>query len=167
MNIFVLSADPIQAAIVQCDKHVVKMCSEACQMLSTVMWKSGVPGPMKPTHNNHRCTVWAGKTRSNFEWLLKHGLELCAEYSRRYGKIHATELKLLTIVTSEFRPPDGPLTPFAVAINDNFKSLIIDDDPIRSYKMFYIAAKYQFAKWNHGRNPPKWWTNYFSETKAL
>ena len=35
MNIFVLSTDPIEAAVQQCDKHVPKMAVESGQMLST------------------------------------------------------------------------------------------------------------------------------------
>ena len=35
MNIFVLDKNPIRAAQLQCDKHVVKMIVESAQMLST------------------------------------------------------------------------------------------------------------------------------------
>ena len=35
MNIFVLDTDPVTAAQLQCDKHVVKMIVESAQMLST------------------------------------------------------------------------------------------------------------------------------------
>jgi len=35
MNIFILDQDPITAAKLQCDKHVVKMIVESAQMLST------------------------------------------------------------------------------------------------------------------------------------
>ena len=36
MNLFILDKDPIKAAQLQCDKHVVKMIVESAQMLSTV-----------------------------------------------------------------------------------------------------------------------------------
>ena len=35
MNIFVLDMNPVTAAQMQCDKHVVKMIVESAQMLST------------------------------------------------------------------------------------------------------------------------------------
>ena len=35
MNIFYVSRDPFLAATMLCDKHVVKMILESCQMLST------------------------------------------------------------------------------------------------------------------------------------
>ena len=56
MNIFVLSECPIEAAQMQCDKHVVKMIVETAQMLCTVG-----TGPYKRTHASHPCTVWAGR----------------------------------------------------------------------------------------------------------
>ena len=36
MNLFILDKDPVKAAQLQCDKHVVKMIVESAQMLSTV-----------------------------------------------------------------------------------------------------------------------------------
>ena len=36
MNIFVLDRNPVIAAQMQCDKHIVKMIVESGQMLSTV-----------------------------------------------------------------------------------------------------------------------------------
>lgn len=36
MNLFILDKDPVLAAQLQCDKHVVKMIVESAQMLSTV-----------------------------------------------------------------------------------------------------------------------------------
>ena len=36
MNVFVLDDDPVVAAQLQCDKHVVKMIVESAQMLSTI-----------------------------------------------------------------------------------------------------------------------------------
>ena len=35
MNLFILDQDPVVAAQLQCDKHVVKMIVESAQMLST------------------------------------------------------------------------------------------------------------------------------------
>ena len=49
MNIFRLDNDPISAAIYQCDKHVVKMCLETAQLLSTT--HRILDG--KATHKNH------------------------------------------------------------------------------------------------------------------
>lgn len=43
MNLFILSLDPNDAAKKHCDKHVVKMILEACQMLYTTHWVFAYP----------------------------------------------------------------------------------------------------------------------------
>jgi len=43
MNLFALSANPVEAAKAHGDKHVVKMILEACQMLYTAHWVAVYP----------------------------------------------------------------------------------------------------------------------------
>ena len=93
------------------DQHVVKMSTEACQMLYTVLHARHapflnriVPGPdgeplqvWKPLskgHKSHPCYLWANFAREHFDWLLMHGLALCLEYTARFGKIHKTNFHL-------------------------------------------------------------------------
>jgi hypothetical protein len=47
MNLFVLSANPKEAAQAHGDKHVVKMILEACQMLYTAHWTATYPDLLK------------------------------------------------------------------------------------------------------------------------
>jgi hypothetical protein len=157
MNIFVVHQNPIIAAQMLCDKHIVKMCSESCQILSTVLHKLGHPAPMRSTHTNHPCTLWAGQTSSNFEWLIVHGLEICDEYTRRYGRTHATQHKLDVIALSQHRPKSGPLTPFVQCMK-KYPELICDD-PVKAYRAFYVVDKSRFAKWNKTRSAPKWYVD--------
>ena len=96
MNIFVLDSHPVTAAQMQCDKHVVKMCTESAQMLASALHRYGIDEallpltkagtPYKSTHPHHPCTRWAGDTSTNFDWLCMHGLALCDEYYFRYQK---------------------------------------------------------------------------------
>jgi hypothetical protein len=44
MNLFVLSANPTEAAEAHADKHVVKMILEACQMLYSAHWSAAYSG---------------------------------------------------------------------------------------------------------------------------
>lgn len=53
MNIFILDTDPIVAAKYLCDKHIVKMAVESCQLLSTALPQD--KAPYKHTHINHPC----------------------------------------------------------------------------------------------------------------
>ena len=122
MNIFVLDNDPVKAAQLQCDKHVVKMIVESAQMLSTTHRmldgkelkrpsKSGrtmvkyyeLPDERedilyKAVHFNHPCTVWSRESCCNYSWHYEHFIALCDEYKYRYGKTHSTDSKLRDIL---------------------------------------------------------------------
>ena len=78
MNIFILDEDPIQAARMQCDKHVVKMPLESAQMLSaahrTIDYDT-LPTDSKiyqVSHQHHPCTKWVMKSLANYMWLWNH-----------------------------------------------------------------------------------------------
>lgn len=154
MNAFVVDTDPIQAARDLCSKHVVKMIVETAQMLSTA-FPNGV-APYKHTHVNHPCNVWLRASLSNYKWLLLHGVELCAEYTRRYNKIHRTERVAFDwFLENEPSIPDVGLTPFAIAIKD--PKWHVPGDVVASYRAYYIGEKACFAKWAPRANPPVWW----------
>lgn len=55
VNVFILSKDPVEAAKYHCDKHVVKMPTEAAQMLFTAARLLGYPckDGYKSTHERH------------------------------------------------------------------------------------------------------------------
>jgi len=153
VNIFVLSEDPLEAAKMMCDKHVVKMILESGQMLCAAH-PVGV-APWKRSHYNHPCTVWTRTSTENYRWLAAHGLQLCAEYTRRYGKRHKAEDTL--IWCAEHVPhhlPSIPQTPFAVAIKD---PAYHRSNVVESYRAYYLGEKIRFAKWKHCQ-PPDWWT---------
>lgn len=152
MNIFVLSEDPEEAARMQCDRHILKMILESGQMLCA----AHEPGeaPWKRTHYNHPCTVWTRTSTENYKWLAAHGLTLCDEYTKRYGKVHRAESVLVWCAENiPKNVPVGNLTPFAVAIKDPKYRL---GDVVASYRAYYLGEKSRFAKWRHG-NPPEWW----------
>jgi hypothetical protein len=91
MNIFVLDWDVKKCATYHNDKHVVKMILETAQLLCGVHWSIGSEAPYKLSHKNHPCSVWVRQDLNNYLWLCELGLELCKEYSYRYGKRHKTQ----------------------------------------------------------------------------
>lgn len=150
MNIFALDLDPKIAAQMSCDKHAIKMVLESTQLLSTAMIKNGDKGVYKLNHVNHPCTIWAAKTKSNFNWLKQHFLALCEEYTFRYGKIHKCQQFYDQL--NDNKIPDGPLTEFAQAMPEYCK---VKDDPVKAYRNYYINEKYKFATWKK-REKPDW-----------
>ena len=152
MNIFVLDHDPKVAAQMHCDKHIVKMIIEVAQMLCTVGRQNGFETPYRSTHARHPCTLWAGESKSNWNWLIEHGIEMSEEYTRRYGRVHKSSEVIHWCANNDIGPSeDKGLTPFAKAMPDEYKV----DDPVQSYRNYYLGAKAHFARWKTGA--PNWW----------
>ena len=98
MNIFYLHRDPVIAAKVQYNKHVVKMILESAQMLCTAHHCYGDKDqiqnvPYKQAHLNHPSTVWTRRSKSTYMWLYNHMMALGDEYTKRYGKTHLSIIK--------------------------------------------------------------------------
>ena len=164
MNIFILSACPIEAAKQQCDKHVVKMPVESAQMLASALRRHGATDidmpftskgtPYQGGYPHHPCTVWAGETRNNFLWLCEHGIALSAEYTYRYNKLHACDKAIRHMTKFANLIPVGPRTSFVQAMPDQYK---IHNAPIKAFRKYYLGDKSRFATWNKGRDAPSWW----------
>jgi len=149
MNIFILDRDPVVAAQLQCDKHVVKMILESAQMMATIARKQGIESRYKSTHANHPCTVWAGKSKGNFEWLSLHALALCEEYTYRYGKIHKSQEVIESLLQVATKLPSGS-SEFVQCMPDEHK----DSCAVKAYQKYYNTKT--FAKWSK-RTKPEWY----------
>jgi len=161
MNIFILHPHARLAARMLCDKHCSKMIVETAQMMAAgliahgaqphemPLTKSGTP--YRGGYANHPCTRWSYESRANFVWLAQHGDELCREFSRRYGKVHACQNPIGQMAAMLHLIPDGPPTPFAQAMPDEFR----DADAVVAYRAYYHSKT--FAKWEKGTLAPDWW----------
>jgi hypothetical protein len=137
------------------------MCVEAAQMMASALRRHGATDeqmpltkagkPYKGGYKHHPCTVWAGDNRGNFSWLALHALALCAEYTKRFGKIHACHNPIYIMSTMDYIIPEGGLTAFALAMPDEYR----DDDAVKAYQAYYHSK--QFAKWEKGTPAPDWW----------
>jgi hypothetical protein len=168
MNIFALDKDPLIAAQMMCDKHVVKMILEGCQMLSTVHSLDTVQDNKitlyKPCFHNHPCTIWARASKSNYYWLANHTFELTNEYSSRYyGKIHkSTDMAYWFTQNAPSNLPNTICTDFAQAMPEQYKNV----DGVAAYRAYYLGEKAKFAKWKLG-NEPMWFTSAVLSNNAI
>lgn len=152
MNIFVLSQDPKKAAQMQCDKHVVKMVLETAQLLCSPFEKG--KAPYKRSHYNHPSSIWARTSKENYQWLIDHGLELCKEYSYRYGRIHKSE-DIIRWCQKNMKYLSFPMkgrTPFVQVMNPKYKG----KNAVSAYRKYYVHEKRNIAYWSK-REIPKWW----------
>lgn len=161
MNIFVLDKDPVISAQQQVDKHVVKMPLESAQMLCSALIRHGLTDtPYRQAHKNHPCTLWAGDNRSNFMWLVQHGIALSQEYTRRYGKRHKSQDVIEWCSGQVDKIPGGNLTDHRLAMPDQYKT----DCVVTSYRDYYFNEKYKLASWTKSK-PPQWWMDLISDSK--
>lgn len=158
MNIFALSLKVKKCALYHCDKHIVKMILESAQMLCTVLWLTGVEAPYKPAHKKHPCTLWAKESLSNWRWLRDLTEALNEEFKYRYNRDE--NHKSWDVVASLQEPniPDLGLTKFALAMPEEYKC----EDPVLSYRNYYVGAKHRFATWKK-RPVPEWYTRMRKE----
>ena len=163
MNIFYVDPDPITAAHQLCDRHVTKMPVESVQMLVSALLRYDIqPGVItskgtihRGGYHHHPCTVWAGDTQANFQWLWLHGIGLCVEYTQRYGKHHFAEGQLTQLEEHLMDLPDGDLSSPALAMPDELKT----SDPVESYRNCIrakVLSKPESFVWNKGTPPPLW-----------
>jgi hypothetical protein len=151
MNIFYLDKDPTKCAQYHCDKHVVKMIVETAQLLCTSHWVSGGEAPYRKTHLNHPSNVWVRESLSNYKWLCSLGIELCKEYTYRYGKVHKTQQHIEWLCDNLPNIPDVGFTEIPQAMPGNCKM----DNPIEGYRNYYIKEKSYMCKWKN-RLTPAW-----------
>lgn len=177
MNIFVLDNNPVIAAQLQCDKHVVKMIVESAQMLSTAhrmldgVQMRNAKGQLvkkwaltdgrddilyKSVHTAHPCTVWTMQSDMNYNWHYAHFVALCDEYTHRYGKVHATDKLLrteLSVMPKNIKYHG--MTPFALAMKAN-PECIYDNDAVKSYRAYYQTKQDRFSMAWTKRSIPEW-----------
>lgn len=151
MNIFYLHSDPKLASLYHCDKHIVKMPLETAQLLCTAHWITGSEAPYKATHKNHPCSLWLLESLDNYMWLTQLGLELCYEYTYRYGRVHACQKVIDWCIANVPNIPKKGMTKPALAMPDECKVKCAID----SYRNYYIQHKQHLHQWSK-RSKPDW-----------
>ena len=157
MNIFYLDPDPVEAARMQCDKHVVKMVLETAQLLSTahrVLDGDDVAeskGLYKATHKNHPSAVWVRSSCAAYAWTRQHFEALLLEYKLRYGRVHACDRLCRELNHEPQNIPQLYFDPPPQCMPDQYKS----GCAVTSYRAYYGGEKRSFAKWSRG-NCPSW-----------
>lgn len=161
MNIFVLDDDITTCARSMFDSHVSKMVLETAQLLSCAVRYFDVPLPAdvyRETHKNHPCSVWARKSKANFNWLRELGLAIAGEYTFRYGRVHASQQ---IIEAMPIFDTDEAITFQPKAVADEYKNV---SGIVNAYRLYYVSklqelspSKTTFTK----RAPPGWLYSHY------
>jgi hypothetical protein len=180
MNIFYVDKDPITAAQMLGDKHVIKMILESAQILSTahrvldgiqVKVTYAKDGKTRnknvwvlddarndifysATHINHPCSKWVRESVENYQWVVEHMFALDSEYKYRFDK--AESHKSVRELGYYLQSP-----PLALKEWDQTNPVCcmpeeyITDDPVESYRNYYRGAKQNLHVWTK-RISPDW-----------
>ena len=143
MNIFYLDKDPIAAAVVQYNKHVVKMILESAQMLCAAHHILGNPDdvPYKLAHKNHPCTIWVRENSLHYDWLYEHMMALGDEYTARYNKTHMSIDKCKHLNIHPINIPHETFEQPPQCMPDEYK----DKCSVQAYWNYYIGEKHVVA----------------------
>lgn len=183
MNLFLLDEDLDKCAEYHVDRHVNKMILEAAQLICTNLWIDELfgyvpraitkeenailqttrkkwkdvpmedrPIPYLPTMQNHPSCVWVRSSLENFYWTNCYAFALASEAHYRYGTTHKS-YEMLRALPEPKNMEDHGFTTFALAMTEELKDI---NDPIQSYRNFYMLDKATFAEWKH-RDKPDWW----------
>ena len=153
MNIFYLDSDPVKAAQVQYNKHVVKMILESAQMLCTahhhyteLLSQDDSYIPYKKAHYNHPSTIWCRENSEQYLWLYNHMIALGNEYTKRYNKIHLTITKCADILKAT--PAGIPLGTFEEPPQCMPEQYKVAGCSITAYWNYYEQEKHTVAAKN-------------------
>lgn len=164
-------------------KHTVKMILEYAQLLSTAhrvidgtIIEGTSPSGRKrttyilpdtredvlysATHINHPSAIWVRQSHNNYMWLSELLIELCKEYTYRYGKVHKVERDGL--LSQLLHSPEN------INLSKSFTEptpampveYIVENDSIASYRNYYLQAKTHLANWKgkvNNREVPLWY----------
>jgi hypothetical protein len=167
MNIFYLDKDPVIAAQMCCDKHVVKMIIESAQMLSTAHRILDGTQYLDKTANGRNIKRWRlqNKTNENIIYKASHvnhpSTVWVMQSAYNHTENHMTIRKLKTIL---HRPPmnislSKLLTDPTPAMPDECK---IPGDVVGSYRKYYVEKKQQLATWKSPGVMPDWFKEAIS-----
>lgn len=182
MNIFALDRDPKLAAQYHNNAHCIKMILEQNQLLCTAhrvldgkevlektskgrnikRWKLEDERDVKlykSTHISHPSAIWVRQSDSNYRYLHDLLVELCKEYTYRYGRIHKCESTGLVsyLKNPPKNIPIGDFTQVTPAMPDEYK---VPNDFVASYRNYYVGAKQHLANWVgkvNSRPVPEWY----------
>ena len=177
MNIFYLHREAKVAAQYHCDKHVVKMILESCQLLSTAhrlldgtmsvglsktnrkVKRWTLPDQREQTlyiagHINHPSAVWVRSNMDHYRWLFDLTYYLIDEYKYRYdGKYHKCEALLPALMEGPFNIPIADWVDPPQAMPEDSK---VPGDSVEAYRNYYRIHKRRMANWKI-RGTPDWY----------
>ena len=108
-----------------------------------------------PRMRRHICAKWVTECGYGFRYLEALALRLGELFEERYGNPHKSIslYRSLPPAPHRHRRRAKPV-PLAVKSYSRYP-----EDPVRTYREFYVQDKAKFATWSFCE-PPPWWSNH-------
>lgn len=100
----------------------------------------------RQSHMTHPCGIWARISSENYMWLYELYVASLNEHARRYNKEGHGAGKIKNFLSQlPANIKHGARTEFGLAMPEQYKV----DDPVQSYKNYYLGEKVPFATWTN------------------
>lgn len=120
------------------------------------------------SHLNHPSTIWVRSSAENFAWAECYMGALEAERRIRNPKgVKVHKSYALTLPLEPVNIKDQGFTKFPLAMKamkEKYPQYYNEDDPVSSYRYFYMLDKATFASWKV-RDKPYWWDESIANYK--
>jgi len=122
------------------------------------------------SHYQHPSTVWVRSSYENYAWTYCYmeALEAERKFRNPNGVIQHKAVTLMRKVPL-LDIPDVGFTKFALAMKvmkECHPEYYDEENPVQSYRYFYMADKSNFASWK-SREQPFWWDQEWANAHAL
>ena len=159
VNLFYLDHDPKKCAKYYCDKHVVKIPVEICQILSQIYHELGTKKPpykrCKGISFNLNTYLWAKESVENYKYCTDLAMELLNEYKHRYNKTSHKSEKALKWLQDNVPPIKlKKRTKFKLSKNIEIYNEFYPD-VVKASRLIYVDFKCKNDRWSK-REKPKW-----------
>lgn len=159
MQLFVLDYNPIKSAEMLSDCHLIKMCLETAQILSSVRFNNGMnhlsvlPKPYNPKHP----VILAINNSYKLNWLLDYNKALHNEYIYRFNKKHSY-FELINIYETLRNKAIKNYNKENLDFARDFKDFSTDKfELIEAFRSYYRFKKSIIKRWKYTkRNEPVW-----------
>lgn len=108
-----------------------------------------------PRMRRHICAKWVTECEYGFRYLEALALRLGEMFEERYGNPHKS-ISLYRALPPAPHRHRRRAKPVPLAVKSYARYY---DDPVRTYREFYIQDKAKFATWSFC-DPPPWWSNH-------
>ena len=157
MQLFILDKNPEVAVKMLADCHIIKMCLETAQILSSVinnMQKENDPNLPKPYNPKHP-VIKAINSQCKINYVLKYNKALHNEYIHRFKKQHAY-FKLIQIYERILFTPTKITHDYSFAMDfKNFNTT--ETDIFNAFKQYYKFKKSIIKRWKYTNAiEPEW-----------